>query len=96
MGSFIFIQEEMGRINIRTGEQDIVTVDLHGLKCANAKRLIKNIIALHTNAFVLEIIHGYNRGTRLKEMIMDNIFSDRVKEKIGNPTNNGMTTLIVC
>ena len=95
MGSFIFTAEEMKRIQKRMEKQEIVTVDLHGMKCADAKRVVKNIIALHQGAFLLELIHGYNGGTSLKRMILSGMFSSRVKERISHPGNYGLTTLVV-
>ncbi len=57
----------------------VVRADLHRMTRREAKQFIKNMIALlHKNPFTLILIHGYNHGTALKEMLYGEHISDRI------------------
>lgn len=69
----IFTEEEKKRISIQQardgcGSMWIVTADVHGMNCRQAKTFIKNVIALFRGAFKLVIIHGFNSGTALRDL----------------------------
>lgn len=92
----IMTEQELSKIRImETGEQVVVTVDLHGLSCSEARRFINNTICLIKQSFVFRIIHGYNHGTALKDMIWDNLANSRVKEKKNDLCNPGLTYLSI-
>jgi len=59
-----------------------VTADLHMMTKHEARQFIKNVIALlyMLPEFSLDLIHGYNGGTSLKEMIYCEELSPRIKE----------------
>ena len=88
-------QEEMKRISAGARDEDVV-VDLHGLHKWEALRFIRNIIASCKTSLKLILIHGYNHGTVLKDMIRgDTKISPRVKEVVTCEWNPGMTSLVV-
>ena len=66
----IFTQTDINRITIKETDSKLqVTVDVHGMKCCEAKKFINNIINAVRTAFKLVIIHGYNHGTAIKDML---------------------------
>jgi len=94
--SMILTKGELERISI--GEikgQTRIRIDLHEMRCAEAKRTINNIIAINREPCVLDLIHGYNHGTALKEMIQTDLDSYRIVSINSNPYNPGETFLNV-
>ena len=68
--AFILTLEEMARISVKEEKSSLIlTIDFHSLKCLEARKILSKIIALNKYAFALHVIHGYNHGTALKEMI---------------------------
>ena len=86
----LFTKEDINRIEIKE-DNGIVTVDLHGLSVTNAKRLINNLIVMNRDPFELDLIHGYNRGTALKQMIHEDLNSNRIVKKEVLAHNLGLT-----
>ena len=86
---------EINRLKIKTNcsndEGINIEVDVHGLTCKQAKRFIKNIINLGNTAFLLKIIHGYNHGTAIKEMLSTNFYNSHVIKKYPDQFNKGIT-----
>ena len=89
---YLMCVEDVGRIKV---SEDRIQIDLHGMTRAEAKRSIKNIIALSPIAFTLDVIHGYNRGTVIKDMIQEEELSSRVYHKWLAPGNPGRTFIEV-
>lgn len=94
----IFTNEEMQRIQVKSmdGEPEII-VDLHRLCRSQARRFVKNIIALIRGAFFLELIHGFNHGTALRDMFRNETaaLSDRVVSAKPVDFNDGATMLCI-
>lgn len=63
----IFTKNEISRLSIKEkpGEKVQIIVDVHGIKCSQARRFINNIINSIRESFKLIIIHGYNHGTAI-------------------------------
>ena len=93
----IFTLEELNRISICEFSNDLtnVKVDVHGLKCNQAKRFINNIINLARSAFRLTIIHGYRHGTAIKEMLASNFENDHVLRRFSDTYNQGITHMLI-
>lgn len=93
----IFTKEELNRIKkmYHASKGITVTADIHGMDRYQAKRFLKNLIAINREPFNLNVIHGYNHGTVLKDMIQSENLSDRVYHKQSFSDNLGMTELIV-
>ncbi len=89
--------EDLERITVREIENELacIDVDLHGLTRKPAERLVKNIININRGEFILNVIHGFNHGTVLKEMIMETKWSSRVVERKCPAWNPGQTFLKV-
>lgn len=91
MGDLIFTKEELGRID-STGDE--ISVDVHGLDRAHCKKFLRNVINLNRKAVSIKVIHGYNNGTRLRDMIrFDNVISHRIVGYTTSKKNDGITYL---
>ncbi|MCR5734235.1 MAG: Smr/MutS family protein [Lachnospiraceae bacterium] len=88
----ILTKDEMNRIKV-DGEN--ISVDLHAMKVKEAKKLIMNIIALNREEFTMEVIHGYNHGTAIKNMVHTDIDNSRIISKKGLAYNLGQTELTI-
>ncbi len=88
----IFTKEEMDRIS---ESEDGLYLDLHQLTVKQAQRLINNLILLDRDGFSLTLIHGYNHGTKIKEMLSNDYTNKRVTNKHGVKNNPGRTVLEV-
>lgn len=93
----ILTKEEKDRIQITTkeGEKIQISVDMHGLNANKAKKFLNNLIVMLRGEFELKIIHGYNHGTVIKEIIWNEYKNSKIKEKIADATNLGVTYLSV-
>ena len=73
-----------------------VVVDLHGYTRSEARRFTFNIINSGTNIpFSLDVIHGFHRGTVIKKMLIDDLYSNRIQEIVVDETNPGLTHLVL-
>lgn len=93
----IFTSEELRRIRIMdfgNGRLRIIA-DVHGMKCWEARRFINNIINVIRAGFQLVIIHGYNHGTAIKDMLAQNFYNDHITERHPDPHNKGVTYLSI-
>ncbi len=93
----VLTQSEMNRIKISESHSGKIriTADVHGMKCYEAKRFINNIINIGRTAFQLVVIHGYNHGTAIKEMLAQNFSNDRIYEQFPDPRNQGVTHMLI-
>lgn len=90
----IFTKEEIARITEKIqGDVHMLTVDVHGLKVKEAKRFLNNLIAVNSEAYDIRVIHGYNHGTAIKEMVRTELESTRLLEKKSVRHNPGQTIL---
>lgn len=67
---------------------NILYVDVHGLHIKECKKFLKNIGAVCKLGQILVIIHGYNNGTSIKEMLKNTILFKRsyeIRSIIDNP-----------
>lgn len=85
------------RVKVSKGDYGdiIVTVDLHGMQKEAARQLIKRIIELNSFGFSLEVIHGFNHGTVLRNMVNKEIKSIRIVDRYSDPWNPGSTYLTI-
>lgn len=94
--SFIISGNEFYRVKIEErNDIQYVIVDLHGMSCREANRIVRSIIAMFLFPFVLVLIHGYNSGTALKEMIRNSVANPRIQSKQSPSENPGITYVTV-
>lgn len=93
----IFSESEMKRIAISAEQnsQLSIKVDVHGLKCYEAKRFLNNLINIVQDVFILIVIHGYNHGTAIKEMLAKNFNNKHVQHQYTDPHNLGVTNMLI-
>ena len=90
--SFILAGDNLKRVSIeQRNNMNYIYVDLHGMSCKIANRVVRSIIAMYRFSFVLVLIHGFNHGTALKEMIRNSIENSRIKSITSPDYNPGIT-----
>lgn len=85
MFKIIFGNDDLQRINVISDNE--VSVDLHGLGTRASIVLVNNVINLNRGKCELSVIHGFNHGTALKDMINNRFHNPRVinmKRVVGN------------
>lgn len=74
----------------------IVDIDLHGLFQDEAIKVIdKALKAADNSTYQIRLIHGYHRGTSLKNMILDEYKYDPKVLRIQPGDNQGVTILVL-
>lgn len=71
----------------------IERLDVHGLNCYQAKITIDSQLR-KSKAYRLRVIHGYNQGTRIREMVRD-VYQDHPKVLRVENVHPGETDLIL-
>ena len=73
----------------------IITIDLHGLFREDAmKKIDKALKTADSGTYQIKLIHGYNRGTSLKSMIVEE-YRYHPKVLRVKPGDNLGTTILV-
>ena len=72
--------EYLRRVRVFDNENDemVIKVDLHGMCRESAQKALSNIIAIIRSPFILDVIHGYNGGTVIKQMIHEDLKSPKI------------------
>lgn len=93
----IFTEPELNRLTIqeKNNGKTRITADVHGMKCFEARRFINNIINIVHAAFQLIIIHGYNHGTAIKDMLSHNFQNNHIYKQFPDPYNKGVTHMFI-
>ena len=74
----------------------IVTIDLHGLFQDEAIKVIdKALKNADDSTYQIKLIHGYNRGTSLKDMIEDEYRHHPKVVRVKPGGNLGVTVLVL-
>lgn len=95
--SMILTSEELSRLTITEcpGKESKVIADVHGMKCSVARRFINSIIKSIRKGFKLVIIHGYNHGQAIKDMLVQNFENNHIKKQYQDSYNQGLTHMLV-
>ena len=76
--------------------EPIVRVDLHGMRREEAAKVIdRALAAAGPEVYQLQLIHGYNRGTSLRSMILDWYRCEPKVKRIVPGDNPGITILVL-
>lgn len=76
----------------------IIEIDLHGKNCYQAKILIDSKLKkANGSVYCIRLIHGYNAGTDLKNMIIEEYSYGKHPKviKVKSGINSGITNLIL-
>ncbi len=77
------------------GEEHWAAVDLHGLTVEEAEvRLFETLDALPADVQMVEVAHGYHRGTAIKKMVRDEFHHWRIVRKQAS-LNAGVTIFVL-
>ena len=93
----IFSTDELSRISIKEHPGNILKLyaDVHGLKCYQVKRFLNNLINIIKVSFELIVIHGFNHGTAIRDMLSDNFNNLHLVRKYVSQFNQGVTHMII-
>ena len=92
----VFTDAEINRMTLLTSlERDVekIILDVHGMTCREAERFINNVVNITRGTCVVEIIHGYRHGTRIKEMLRQRFLNPKIIRIVGDQYNLGITYL---
>lgn len=93
---FVVMNEGEWRIKVDDSEGEChVIYDAHGRDVRQANREIRNLIAAIRGDARLSVIHGFNHGTAIKQMVTSFNFGWRVTNVSSPSWNPGMTDLIL-
>lgn len=74
----------------------IITLDLHGMYQEDAIKAIDRALkSADSSTYQIKLIHGYNRGTSLKNMILDEYKYHPKVNRIQPGDNLGVTVLVL-
>ncbi len=93
----VFTAKDVERTKVveKGGKVSEIIVDVHGMLKAEAQKFLHNLIALIRGTYKLTVIHGFNRGTAIKQMLRETKISDRVTELQGVGCNPGVTIMMI-
>lgn len=92
----VYTEDEIDRVDIKTTEDGAVSsmiVNVHEMTVEQAKRFLNNLIAMTKTAFSIKVIHGYNHGTAIMQMVNTNMNNKRIVGYERIPYNPGITIL---
>ena len=92
--TFLLYGDDLWRVKI-SHEDDgtpVIQIDLHQMTCKEARKTLTNVIAMYRFGFKLDVIHGYNHGTAIRDMIRTDFSNQRIKGMTFS-TNQGRTVL---
>lgn len=93
---FIFTDDMVNRIaTIPSSEGTVerIILDVHGLSYREAERFISNVINISQGCCVVEVIHGYRHGTKIKDMLRDRFLNPHIESIFADRYNLGITYL---
>lgn len=74
----------------------VIEVDIHSLEKAQAKAKLFSLIAnASKDVSEIVVIHGYNSGTVLRDMIRNELRHSRIRDKMISVINPGITTIFL-
>lgn len=91
--TWIWTDEELNRFTFLNGigAKLYICVDVHGLACREARRMIQNLMLLIREGFDLRIIHGYRHGCAIKDMLWHDYDHRRLAGRRNDGGNSGAT-----
>jgi dsDNA-specific endonuclease/ATPase MutS2 len=77
-------------------DEPFITVDLHGMRREEAEKKIEKVLSeAGSGTYQIRLIHGFNRGTNLRDMIYDSFRYDKKVKRIMPGDNQGITILVL-
>ena len=92
----IFTDDERNRVKVNcSGPETSLSVDVHKMSRIECMTFLKNLIALFRGSFSVTVIHGYNNGTAIRDMVRNEKISPKVTSIRWDTHNDGVTRLCV-
>ncbi len=93
--TFILNGDDLHRVHVQRDNEGniILVIDVHEMKVAEAKKILNHIIIMYRFPFKLRVVHGYNHGTAIKDMIAEQLDNKRIISKEVEVYNPGITTI---
>lgn len=93
--SLILTEDDMKRLTFKDkeGEKKIIA-DMHGMKCKQARRFLNNLLNIIRTAVELIIVHGFNHGTAIKDMILGDFYNEHISLISPDSHNKGVTHIM--
>ncbi len=91
-----FSESYFKRFRLICSEEGLITqimLDVHGLSCQEVKELVEDIIMITGGHYMIEVIHGYRNGTKIRDMLRKNYINSKICYIDTNPINRGVTYL---
>ncbi|MDR1564471.1 MAG: Smr/MutS family protein [Oscillospiraceae bacterium] len=74
----------------------VLKIDIHGMERQAAKHKLENLIrTAPKDVGEIVVVHGYNSGTALLEMVRGELRHSRISDKMISVVNPGITTLFL-
>lgn len=74
----------------------IVSLDLHGMRQEEACLAIdRELAAIGNSTYQIKLIHGFHRGTSLRDMVMREYRHHPMVRRVAPGENQGVTVLII-
>ena len=93
---FLVYGDNAWRLTVQMDSAGIPTIvfDAHGMRAKDAKKALEDIVRiLYSVPISLKVIHGYRRGTAIKDMLSEETFNDRLISKQSPVRNPGVTIM---
>ena len=77
-------------------DQAFIDIDLHGMRRDEAERAVsKALSSAGAGTYQIRVVHGFNRGTDLRDMIHEEFRYDKRIKRIIPGDNPGITVLVL-
>lgn len=94
--SVLYPVDDIHRLSfIHSADRPVLLVDVHGMKCRQAEQFINNIINLAHGSFTMTVIHGYNHGTAISDMVRNKLANSHIAKRSPDKYNQGITYLMI-
>ncbi len=93
---FVTPKGDSKRLKFKECDNEVlnVTVDVHGMKCWEARKFLNNILNIAKSRIEISVIHGYNHGTDIKDMINCNFSNPHIQKIYSDNYNMGITHIL--
>lgn len=91
---FLIYGDAAWRVNVLkdADEKPYIVLNAHGMTVAETRKMINDIVRLiYCDTIGIKVIHGFNHGTAIKDMIASESFGDRLVRKYTPGSNPGVT-----
>ena len=74
-----------------------IEIDVHGYSTEATIKTIQRLIVQNPKLTCIEVIHGYNNGSKIKDLLKNkfNIHNKRVLKTLPAPFNDGRTMIFL-